>query len=161
MPLAQAAADRGLEMHGLEAELAAVVTLGLPAERRERTEDLISLIETRYHATHRRELPELVRLARRDLREVLLPVSDTVEQVTDHLVLARLSVEATNQESMTFCGVFTPQPPGRREYPTKGHALGDRALTNYERQAADSFFHSGVAPSKEMASSTSSVRPCR
>ena len=32
---------------------------------RKRTEDLITLIETRYHATHRRELPELVRLARR------------------------------------------------------------------------------------------------
>jgi regulator of cell morphogenesis and NO signaling len=63
--LAQAAADRGLELHGLEAELAAVVTLGLPAERPERTDDLITLIETRYHTTHRRELPELVRLARR------------------------------------------------------------------------------------------------
>jgi regulator of cell morphogenesis and NO signaling len=29
------------------------------------TADLIALIETRYHTTHRRELPELVRLARR------------------------------------------------------------------------------------------------
>jgi regulator of cell morphogenesis and NO signaling len=65
VPLAQAAADRGLELHGLEAELATVVTLGLPAEHPERTEDIITLIETRYHATHRRELPELVRLARR------------------------------------------------------------------------------------------------
>ena len=41
--LAQAAADRGLELDGLEAELAAVVTLGLPAERPESTEDLITL----------------------------------------------------------------------------------------------------------------------
>ena len=65
VPLAQAAVDRGLELDGLEAELAAVVTLGLPTERPDRTEDLITLIETRYHATHRRELPELVRLARR------------------------------------------------------------------------------------------------
>jgi regulator of cell morphogenesis and NO signaling len=65
VPLAQAAADRGLELEGLEAELAAVATLGLPAERPDSTEDLITLIETRYHATHRRELPELVRLARR------------------------------------------------------------------------------------------------
>lgn len=63
--LAQAAADRGLELDGLEAELAAVVTLGLPTEHPERTDDLITLIETRYHAAHRCELPELVRLARR------------------------------------------------------------------------------------------------
>ena len=41
------------------------MALGLPAEHPERTEDLITVIETRYHATHRRELPELVRLARR------------------------------------------------------------------------------------------------
>ena len=65
VPLAQAAADRGLELGALEAELGTVVTLGLPAEHPERTEDLITVIETRYHATHRRELPELVRLARR------------------------------------------------------------------------------------------------
>lgn len=65
MPLAQAAASRRLPLHALEAELDAVAALGLPPERPERTDDLISLIETRYHATHRRELPELVRLARR------------------------------------------------------------------------------------------------
>jgi len=65
VPLAQAAADRGMPVRELEAELAAVAALGLPTDRPEGTEDLISLIETRYHAVHRRELPELVRLARR------------------------------------------------------------------------------------------------
>ena len=63
--LSRAAAERGIVLPEVEAELDAVVALGLAAERPETTEDLISLIETRYHAVHRRELPELVRLARR------------------------------------------------------------------------------------------------
>lgn len=63
--LAQAAADRGLPLDDLEAELDAIAALGLPAERPDSTDDLISVIETRYHAVHRQEWPELVRLARR------------------------------------------------------------------------------------------------
>ncbi|TCZ55988.1 iron-sulfur cluster repair protein YtfE [Roseicella aquatilis] len=61
--LAEAAAARGADLSTVEAELAALVpdTAAAPAE----TEALIALIETRFHATHRRELPELVRLARR------------------------------------------------------------------------------------------------
>lgn len=65
VPLAQAAAECGLAVDELEAELDAVTSLGLPAERPAETLALIDLIETRYHATHRRELPELIRLARR------------------------------------------------------------------------------------------------
>jgi len=63
--LSQAAAERGIVLPELEAELDAVAARGLPADHPEDTEALISLIETRYHAVHRRELPELVRLARR------------------------------------------------------------------------------------------------
>ena len=65
VPLAQAAAERGFAVDELTAELDAVAALSLPAERPDGTAALIDLIETRYHATHRRELPELVRLARR------------------------------------------------------------------------------------------------
>jgi len=65
VPLAQAVAGRGLALDALEAELDAVAALGLPSVAPETTNDLIELIETRYHAAHRRELPELVRLARR------------------------------------------------------------------------------------------------
>jgi regulator of cell morphogenesis and NO signaling len=65
VPLAQAAAERGLVVAELEAELDTVAALGLPADRPEGTPALIDLIETRYHAAHRRELPELIRLARR------------------------------------------------------------------------------------------------
>ena len=63
--LSQAAAERGIGLGELETELATVAARGLPAEQPESTEELISLIETRYHAVHRQELPELLRLARR------------------------------------------------------------------------------------------------
>jgi regulator of cell morphogenesis and NO signaling len=65
VPLRQAAAERDLAIDELEAELTAVAAQGLPADRPEETPALIDLIETRYHAAHRRELPELIRLARR------------------------------------------------------------------------------------------------
>lgn len=61
--LAAAAFTRGADLATVEAELASLV----PAAEAipQRTEDLIALIEERYHATHRREIPELIRLARR------------------------------------------------------------------------------------------------
>jgi regulator of cell morphogenesis and NO signaling len=62
-PLAEAAAARGADLPAVEAELAALVPDQAVAP--EETAALIDLIETRYHATHRRELPELIRLARR------------------------------------------------------------------------------------------------
>jgi len=63
--LADAAAAKNLSLSGLEAELAAVAATALPGGRPEATGDLIAMIETRYHAVHRRELPELIKLARR------------------------------------------------------------------------------------------------
>lgn len=65
VPLADAAAERGLVLADLETELDAVASLCLPANRPDDTDELIALIEARYHAVHRRELPELLRLARR------------------------------------------------------------------------------------------------
>src|SRR4051812_11783078 len=62
-PRADAGAARGADLPAVEAELAALVPDRAVAP--EDTDALISLIETRYHATHRRELPELIRLARR------------------------------------------------------------------------------------------------
>jgi len=62
--LEDAASARGLSLPALEAELGALVMPaegGVPASSAE----LIALIQTRYHEVHRRELPELVRLARR------------------------------------------------------------------------------------------------
>lgn len=63
VPLAEAAAARNLPLPEIEAELAALQ--GGPAAAPQDTDKLIDLIEERYHATHRRELPELIRLSRR------------------------------------------------------------------------------------------------
>lgn len=63
--LADAAHAKNLSLAELESELAAMADLALPAMCPEDNDALIDLIETRYHATHRRELPELTRLARR------------------------------------------------------------------------------------------------
>lgn len=63
VPLSQAAAERGAALSALEAELAALETGATEAPRG--NEELIEHILDRYHATHRAELPELVRLAAR------------------------------------------------------------------------------------------------
>lgn len=65
VPLTEAAAAKGLSLVEIEAELSALAVACGPAEAPLSTSDLIDHIETRYHATHRRELPELIRLARR------------------------------------------------------------------------------------------------
>jgi regulator of cell morphogenesis and NO signaling len=62
--LKEAAGKRGLELERLEDELQAlgpVASAGVPGD----TVALIEHILTRYHAVHRAELPELIRLARR------------------------------------------------------------------------------------------------
>ena len=63
--LADAASAKNLPLGELEAELETIAALALPATRPEDTGALIDLIETRFHAAHRREFPELIRLARR------------------------------------------------------------------------------------------------
>ena len=61
--LEQAARDKGLPLASIEEELATLAPqeLTLP----ENVEDLIQLVLERYHAVHRRELPELRKLAAR------------------------------------------------------------------------------------------------
>ena len=63
VPLAEAVAARGEALAAIEAELAALET-GV-AEAPQSSEELIEHILERFHATHRAELPELVRLAAR------------------------------------------------------------------------------------------------
>ncbi len=62
-PLGEAVAARGADLGAVEAELAALA----PAAAAEpvETEALVAHIVARFHETHRRELPELVHLARR------------------------------------------------------------------------------------------------
>jgi regulator of cell morphogenesis and NO signaling len=63
IPLAEAAARRGVDVADLEAALGALDAA--PMEAPEDTPALVDHILTRFHETHRRELPELVKLARR------------------------------------------------------------------------------------------------
>lgn len=60
--LADAAVAKGLSLETLEAELAAEALH--VAERSLPTEALIGHIEARYHAAHRRQLPQLIGLAK-------------------------------------------------------------------------------------------------
>lgn len=62
--LKEAAGRNGLPLERLEGELQAL-NPGAGATAPQETADLIDHILTRYHAVHRAELPELVRLARR------------------------------------------------------------------------------------------------
>lgn len=63
-PLAEAAEGRGVPLAQIEAELARLAPDAEPEVPTE-TGALIDHILTRYHETHRRELPELVKLAAR------------------------------------------------------------------------------------------------
>ena len=63
VPLAEAVATRADTLPAIEAELAALETGA--AEAPQSTDELIEHILERYHATHRAELPELIRLAAR------------------------------------------------------------------------------------------------
>lgn len=61
VPLAQAAAQGGASLQQIERDLAQLD--GTAGEVPQQTAALVQYILTRYHETHRRELPELIRLA--------------------------------------------------------------------------------------------------
>ena len=88
-PLAEVVAARGLDLAAIEAELAALGQR--QAEVPQDTDALIGLIESRYHAAHRRELPELIRLARRveavhrDVPEAPRGLADLLEAMATEL----------------------------------------------------------------------------
>lgn len=63
-PLAEAAAERAVPLEQIEAELGRLAP-DAPPEAPQETVALIGHILARYHDTHRRELPELLRLAER------------------------------------------------------------------------------------------------
>ncbi|MDR3519253.1 MAG: iron-sulfur cluster repair protein YtfE [Azospirillaceae bacterium] len=63
--LADAATSRGLALSAVTAELEALAAQAAPLPPPPASNALIDRIETRYHAVHRQQLPELIRLARR------------------------------------------------------------------------------------------------
>lgn len=91
VPLAEAAAAKGIDLASLESELAALDSGAAPADADVPTEALIGRILERYHAVHRRELPELARLARRveavhrQNPNVPAGLADLLEQVEEEL----------------------------------------------------------------------------
>lgn len=64
MSLAQAASEKGLDVVAVMRELAVIQRTDEPVEH-ESPETLIDHILERYHAVHREQLPELIRMARR------------------------------------------------------------------------------------------------
>lgn len=89
--LSDAAAAKGLPLASLEAELDAIAAAAGPVVPPLPTDELIDHIETRFHAVHRRELPELVRLARRveavhkDKPDVPRGLADLLTRITQEL----------------------------------------------------------------------------
>lgn len=83
--LGEAARARGLDLAALEASLHALAAQSAATAAPEPTDALVAYIRRRYHDTHRRELPELVRLARkveavhRDHPDVPAGLADEIE----------------------------------------------------------------------------------
>ena len=63
--LRESAERRGADLAAIESELAALAQSSVPRSAPEDTAALIKYILTHYHEVHRRELPELVKLARK------------------------------------------------------------------------------------------------
>ena len=98
--LGQAAADKGLDLQAVLHELAALERADTFVELTDPT-TLIDHILTRYHAVHRDQLPELIRMARRvevvhrDHPEVPAGLAELLEQAEQHLI-RHMDVEANS-----------------------------------------------------------------
>lgn len=84
VPLAEAAARRGVELRGLEQELIQLAPAS--ADVPTGAEALIEHILERYHEVHRREFPEAIRLARR-VEAVHRDKEDCPRGLADHLAI--------------------------------------------------------------------------
>jgi len=140
--LRAAAAERGADAAALAARLDAL--RGAPAEGRDWRNappaDLIGHIVERYHARHREQLPELLRLARR-VEHVHAGRPDCPAGLADHLEAMRHELEShmMKEEQILFPMLergMRPQAEGpisvmRFEHEQHGNALaGLAALTN-------------------------------
>jgi regulator of cell morphogenesis and NO signaling len=87
--LAQSARERGVDIADVERALAALDT-GAPSDAPQEPKALIDHILSRFHDTHRRELPELIQLARK-VEKVHARRSDAPHGLAD--LLERMSTE--------------------------------------------------------------------
>ena len=143
IPLAEAAAKRAAPLGQIEADLAALTPsdAALPQS----TGALIDLIVERYHATHRRELPELISLARR-VERVHAANPDVPAGLSDLLTRmeAELGDHMAKEENVLF-------PMMRRGgHPMIGQPIAmmrDEHDDHGEHlEAMDRLTHGGVAP---------------
>lgn len=137
--LRQAAEDKGLDLQALLAELNALQR----TEQQELSDDPASLIDhilTRYHAVHRTQLPELIRMARRveavhrDNPQVPAGLAELLETMEETL-LDHMAKEEQILFPMLLAGdhPFVGQPIGMMRSEHLGHgAMLERvaALTN-------------------------------
>lgn len=99
--LEDAARQRGIDVAEVEQSLAALEETGAPAPLQ--TGELIDHILTRYHETHRREVPELVKLAKKveavhaDHPKVPRGLADTLQEL-----LGELEVHMKKEELILF-----------------------------------------------------------
>ncbi len=115
--LADAARERGVDVAAVETELSALdATRGLPANAHD-SATLIDHILARYHETHRRELPELFRLARKveavhsDHPQVPRGLADLLETMA-----AELDSHMAKEEMVLF-PMMRRMPDGRFDPP--------------------------------------------
>ena len=91
MPLAEAMAAKQKDPGDLTARLRALEAAAEPSDVPEETDGLIDTILTRFHETHRREVPELVKLARRveavhsGVASVPAGLADLLQHIGDEL----------------------------------------------------------------------------
>jgi regulator of cell morphogenesis and NO signaling len=101
--LKESAARCGVDLAALGVELAALAPSSVPISAPKETAALIKYILTQYHEVHRRELPELVKLARKveavHVEHPAAPhgLADTLQQMT-----GELEVHMKKEELMLF-----------------------------------------------------------
>jgi len=101
--LREAAAAKSSDLGGIVAKLQSLAATAEPAAAPQGADALITLIETRYHQAHRRELPELIRLARR-VEAVHRGVASAPLGLADRLerVVAELEIHMEKEEQFLF-----------------------------------------------------------
>lgn len=137
--LAEAAARRGADVAQLEAVLAALGTAR--PEAPQETGALVDHILARYHEAHRRELPELVRLARR-VETVHRDHPDVPQGLADRLSRAQVELQdhMAKEEQVLFPAMKANYPGSldmpifvmRREH--DDHAQTIRAFESLTRE---------------------------
>jgi regulator of cell morphogenesis and NO signaling len=101
--LREAAAAKRSDLGEIVAKLESLAATAEPAAAPQGADALITLIETRYHQAHRRELPELIRLARR-VEAVHRGVASAPLGLADRLerVVAELEIHMEKEEQFLF-----------------------------------------------------------